>query len=342
MVRYSDQTRRWPSWTASLAAGLALLAAACGGGGENGNPSSGSTSFTAGYSNVSADDLAAWVAADGGYFKKNGIDVNLTLISGGSRTMAALLSGEIQVSQQGGSEALASTAGGADLVVIGTLAPVYPYKFEVQANIQSAADLKGKKVGISNVGGSSDIATRVALPKMGLDPEKDVNIVEVSSHANRTAALLSGALSGAVDDPPDSVALESKGLHAIYDLASQKLTAANTVIVVKRSWLKAHHDLAQKYIDSIVEAIARMKKDKAFTVGVLKKYFNISDDKAADTAYDFFTGEVTPSDPYPTVEQFNDAKSYLGQKNSKIGTVDISKLIDASLVKSAADRGLDK
>lgn len=341
MVRYSDQTLRWPSWSAALAAGLALLAAGCGGGGNSGT-SSGSTAFTAGYSNVSADDLAAWVAADGGYFKKNGIDVNLTLISGGSRTMAALLSGEIQVSQQGGSEALASTAGGADVVVIGTLAPVYPYKFEVQSNIQSTADLKGKKIGISNVGGSSDIATRIALPKMGLDPDKDVNIVEVSSHANRTAALLSGALAGAVDDPPDSVTLEAKGLHPIYDLAAQKLTAANTVIVVQRSWLNQHHDLAQKYIDSIIQAIARMKKDRAFTVGVIKKYFNISDDKAAETAYDFFTTEVTPSDPYPATEQFNDAKTYLGAKNSKIGGVDLNKLVDASLVKSAVNRGLDK
>ncbi len=341
MVRYSDQTRRPSSRFRWLAAGLAVVAAACGGGGGTNTPS-GSNSITAGYSNVSADDLAAWVAADGGYFKKNGLDVNLTLISGGSRTMAALLSGEIQVSQQGGSEALASSAGGAGLVVLATLAPVYPYHFEVQSSIQSPADLKGKKVGISNLGGSSDIATRIALPKMGLDPDKDVNIIEVSSHANRTAALISGALAGAVDDPPDSVTLEAKGLHPLYDLAGQKLSAANTVVVVQRSWFNAHKDLAQKYVDSIVEAIARMKKDKAFTIQVLKKYFSSSDDKAMEVAYNFFTTEVTPSDPYPTVQQFNDAKAYLGQKNSRVSSVNINQLIDASLVKSAADRGLDK
>jgi NitT/TauT family transport system substrate-binding protein len=256
--------------------------------------------------------------------------------------MAALLSGEIQISQQGGSEALASTAGGASLVVLATLAPVYPYKFEVQGSIQSPADLKGKKVGVSSVGGSADVATRVALPKIGIDPEKDVTIVAVESHANRTAALYSGAIAGAVDDPPDSVGLEAKGLHPLVDLASLKLPAANTVVVVQRSWLNGHRGAAQKYVDSIVEAIARMKKDRAFTISVLKKYFNSNDDKAMEIAYDFFTSEVTPSQPYPRVEQWADTQRYLGQKNSRIGTVNINTMIDPSFVKSAVDRGLDK
>ena len=340
MVRYSDQRSGYRRWLTLLACGLALSGAACGGSG--GSTPSGPVTITAGYSNVSADDLAAWVAADGGIFKKNGLDVNLTLVSGGSRTMAALLSGEIQISQQGGSEALASTAGGASLVVLATLAPVYPYKFEVQGSIQSPADLKGKKVGVSSVGGSADVATRVALPKIGIDPEKDVTIVAVESHANRTAALYSGAIAGAVDDPPDSVGLEAKGLHPLVDLASLKLPAANTVVVVQRSWLNGHRDAAQKYVDSIVEAIARMKKDRAFTISVLKKYFNSNDEKAMDVAYDFFTSEVTPSQPYPRVEQWADTQRYLGQKNSKIGTVNINTMIDPSFVKSAVDRGLDK
>ncbi len=339
MVRYSDQRRgRRRSLTLAVCS-LTLLAAACGGGGST---PSGPEAINAGYSNVSADDLSAWVAAEAGIFKKNGLNVNLTLISGGSRTMAGLLSGDIQISQQGGSEALSSTAGGASLTVLATLAPVYPYKVEVQASIQSPGDLKGKKVGVSGVGGSSDVATHVALPKIGLDPEKDVTIVAVESHANRTAALLSGAIAGAVDDPPDSVMLESHGLHPLVDLASLKLPAANTVIVVQKSWLSGHHDAAQKYIDSIVQAIAYMKKNRDFTIKVLEKYFNSNDEKAMGVAYDFFTSEVTPAQPFPKVEQWADTKSYLGQKNAKINSVDVASMIDASFVKSAIDRGLDK
>ena len=326
---------------AVLALAVALLSA-CGTGGGTSTTSSGPTKISVAYSNVSVDFLAPWVAKESGIFLKNGLDVDLQLISGGSRTMAALLSGEMQVTQQGGAEALSASAGGADVMVLGTLAPVYPYKFEVSASITGPNDLRGKKVGISNVGGSADIATRVTLGKMGLDPAKDVQIVPVESHANRTAALLTGQIQGAVDDPPDSVDLERHGLHSIFDLAQQKLPAANTVIAVRSSWLSGHRDVAQHYVDSIVQAIAQAKKDKASTVVVMKKYFKSDDTEAMNIAYDFFMNQVTPSLPYPMAGQFQDSQRYLGQQNQRVRDFSISKLIDDSFMKSAANRGLDK
>jgi NitT/TauT family transport system substrate-binding protein len=326
---------------AVLALAVALLSA-CGTGGGTSTTSSGPTKISVAYSNVSVDFLAPWVAKESGIFLKNGLDVDLQLISGGSRTMAALLSGEMQVTQQGGAEALSASAGGADVMVLGTLAPVYPYKFEVSASITGPNDLKGKKVGISNVGGSADIATRVTLSKMGLDPAKDVQIVPVESHANRTAALLTGQILGAVDDPPDSVDLERHGLHSIFDLAQQKLPAANTVIAVRSSWLSGHRDVAQHYVDSIVQAIAQAKKDKASTVVVMKKYFKSDDTEAMNIAYDFFMNQVTPSLPYPMAGQFQDSQRYLGQQNQRVRDFSISKLIDDSFMKSSANRGLDK
>src|SRR5262249_36829065 len=267
---------------------------------------------------------------EAGIFDKNGLDVDLQLVSGGSRTMAALLSGEMQISLQGGAEALSASAGSADVVVLGTLAPVYPYKFEVSPSVTTPNDLKGKKVGISSVGGSADIATRVALPKIGLDPDRDVQIVPVESHANRTAALLSGQIQGAMDDPPDSVELERRGLHPLFDLAQLKLPAAQTVIAARASWLGGHHDVAQRVVDSIVQAIARAKKDKAFTVGVMKKYFKSDDEQAMSIAYDFFMNQVTPSLPYPKAEQFADSQHFLGQNNKRVHDYPISKLINDS------------
>src|SRR5206468_3251632 len=82
--------------------------------------------------------------------------------------------------------------------VVAQLAGVYPFVLEVAAKITSIADLKGKKIGVSSVGSSSDIATRAALKKLGLDPDKDVTIVPVGSAAQRTAAMLSGAIDAGV------------------------------------------------------------------------------------------------------------------------------------------------
>src|SRR5581483_5191012 len=99
-------------------------------------------------------------------------------------------------------------------------------------------DLRGKKIGISEPGSSSDIATRTLLKRFNLDPDRDVTLVPVGSLANRTAALLSGAIDAGLDNPPGSVAQEAQGLHALIDLASLKIPASNNTVVMQRSFVE--------------------------------------------------------------------------------------------------------
>jgi len=129
---------------AVLVASLAILATACGGGGAGGPVATTTasqaaasasptarpccTKVVAAYSNISADDWIPWYAFEKGIFKDNGLEVDLQSINGGTQTSAALLGGSIQIGQFGGAEALSANAGGADLVVVANLAPVYPYK----------------------------------------------------------------------------------------------------------------------------------------------------------------------------------------------------------------------
>jgi len=284
-----------------------------------------------------------WYAFEKGIFKSNGLEVDMQAISGGAQTSAALLANQIQIAQFGGAEALSANAGGADLVVVANMAPVYPYILYAQKAIKTVADLKGKKIGVSNKGGSSDIATRAALKANGIDPDKDVSITAVGSHANRTAALLNGSIDAGVDDPPEDQDLVKAGLNAVIDIASQKLPAANTGIIVQRGYLTANKDTVQAYIDATVQARAAMAKDKEGSIAVLQKYFKITETESPTHAYNFFIGgasPVTPVYPVPGVDQFKDAVAILGPDNDKIKTVDISKMIDASLVKSAQDRKL--
>ena len=338
-----------------LAAILGILAAACGGGAGGGTtattapaaaasgaktPRPCCTKVVSAYSNISADDWIPWYAFEKGIFKENGLDVDLQSINGGAQTSAALLAGGIQIGQFGGAEALSANAGGADLVVVANLAPVYPYKLYVQKNIKTIADLKGKKVGVSNAGGSSDIATRAALKSAGLDPDKDVIIVAVGSHANRTAALLAGSIDAGVDDPPEDLELVKAGLVALIDLAATKSPAANTGVIMSRAFLNANKDTVQAYIDSLTIARAKMKADKAGAIAVLAKYFKITDQAALDGAYDFFINEVTTAYLYPDVVQFKDAVEILGKTNDKIKTVDIAKMLDRTFMQSAQDRKL--
>jgi len=295
-----------------------------------------------GYSNISVDDVAAYYAVEKGVFTRHNLNVNAQLVAGGANTTAALLSGQIQIAQAGGSETLSAVAGGADLVIVATLAGVYPYYFEVIPEIKTFQDLVGKKIGVSNVGGSADIATRVVLRQQGLDPDKDVTIVPTGSAQNRTSALMTGAIQGGMAGPPDSLAIESIGLYPLLDLASQHLPSANTVVVAQRGWAGSNRPVLQRYVDALIESIALLKEDRTGTVAILKKYYQSEDDHAMGVAYDFYAGEVIQSLPFPMPQQFKDSVDALSVTNPKVHDVDLVKLLDTSFVQSAGDRGLGK
>src|SRR3989441_12681575 len=217
----------------------------------------------AAYTNLTGDSLPIWTAMDAGIFKENGLDVDLQSIEGGSRGMAALLAGSIDIVSLGGAECLSATAAGAKITVTAILTPVFPYHLMAAPEIKTAADLKGKKIGISSPGGSADIATRKALKALGLDPEKDVTLIALGSHAQRTAALFAGSIQAAVDDPPNTAELIDRGFHSVYDLAGQKLATAQTGVVAQTSFVSSKREAMQRWIDSLVEAVAYMKKNKA-------------------------------------------------------------------------------
>ncbi|MFI5267777.1 MAG: ABC transporter substrate-binding protein, partial [Chloroflexota bacterium] len=217
-----------------------------------------------------------------------------------------------------------------------------PYKLYVPADIKTAADLKGKKVDLGTVGSAVDVATKIGIRQLGLDPDKDVVYVTTGAHSAATAALMNGAIQGRMDNPPGSVELDAKGFHPLLDMAAQKIPAANSTIVVTRAYLNAHKDVAQKFIDSIVQGTARARADRAFTVKELQKYYKSDDTHAMEVAYDFWVNEVIPPLPFAKPDQFTDTKNDLVRQNPKVAEVDVAKLLDTSFVQSAADRGLDK
>jgi NitT/TauT family transport system substrate-binding protein len=312
------------------------------GGSNSASPSLAPVKLSVAYSNITLDNLSLWYAFEKGIAKANGLDLDIVSVNGGSQTMAGLLAGTYPIAQLGGSEVMSAAAGGEDLVIFGTNTPVFPYVLEARAEIKTPADLKGKKVGISNAGGSSDIATRVALRAMGLDPDKDVVIVALGSHAQRTAALQAGTIGAGVDHPPNTVDDEKLGMHPIYDLAAKKLPTAQTTITTKRSWLTANKATAQRYVDTIVKSMSAVRKDKDGTVAILKKYYKSNDDAAMVVAYDFYVNEVLAPLPYPSVDQFASAQAELSKTNRNLVGFDVSKIIDTSFVKSAEDRKLNE
>ncbi len=265
---------------------------------------------------VSGGVQPLWIALDGGYFRKNGLDVAAdSLTTSSSATVAALVSGQIQVAWTDGTSAVNANAGG--------------------------ADLKGQKIAVSSLTGTDAVATKLALTKLGIDWQKDVALVATGDNASRTAALLGGSVQATLQEPPGTLVLEDKGFHPVADLTPMNLPSVNASLIVSGSYLAQNRPAVQKFVDSIVEANARLRKDKPYAVSLLKKYFKSDDDRVMGIVYDHYLPN-TPVLPFPKAELFTAAVEELSRENPKLKQIDLKQVVDASFVQSAADRKLDQ
>ena len=306
----------------------------------SGPAASGLTKLTLASSTTAASQLPFWMAVDGGFFQRNGLNVSLRVVTGGSNTTATLLSGEVQVVAGGGAEALSAISNGADLLITATTGPKFEYMFEVAPGIKTPADLKGKHVGVPAIGGNADLAMHAALREWGLT-DKDVIITATGAQTTSLAALTGGAVVGTMLSPPSHLIAEKQGAHPLVNMADLPAYTTGGSIYFQRSFVNAQRRQAQAVVDSIVQAIAVTKLDRAQSVAIMKKHLKSSDDAGMNAAYDFYTKEF-PSLPYPKPEYFQEAVTTLGKNNEKVASIDLNKVLDQSFVQSAADRGLDK
>ncbi|HLG74351.1 MAG TPA: ABC transporter substrate-binding protein [Chloroflexota bacterium] len=298
------------------------------------------TKLVVSYGELVPQSVPEFLAKDVGIYQQHGIDADLRLIVS-SAEIAALVSGETQIASSGGPIVLSAVAGGADLVVTAAIAGLSPFALYVQPSIKTIADLKGKNVGISKFGSPSDIAMRMAMRKNGMDPNKDVRFVELGSTQARTAALLQGTIDGGMANPLEAQQLIKGGLHVVYDATKDHQPSAQSVVVAKRDWVAGHREVMQRYVDAIVQAIARTNQDKATSVATMKKWFKSDDDQLMGSVWDAYSSSgLWPNVPYATPEMFADAKEVIAATNPKMADYDVTKLLDNSFVKSAEERGL--
>ncbi len=332
----------WAAVSGPLAVMLTMACAAPAAPVASNTPTAASAQLTkvvASYSERVGNYLPLLLAGEQGIFNKHGLDVELQLIPGASG-MSALLSGQVQIPQIGGSEVVSAEANGSDLVMSGNLGPVLPYVFIVIPEIQTIDDLKGKQVGISTVGGSADIATRLSMIHFGLDPDKDITILAMGSLQNRTAALQNHAIQAAPANPPDSLVLQRQGFHALFDIAELGFPAASASIVAQRTWVNEHRELFQSWNDSIVEAITLAKRNPADGLPAVKRLLQSEDDQLMRETYDYWINKVLKQPPTLAPEQFTATIKALAATNPRVRDVDVKKMIDPAFLQNAVSKGL--
>src|SRR6185295_7882169 len=155
--------------------------------------------FRTGGGSASAAQMSIWFAKEGNYYEKNGLNVEVISIPGSSLAIQAMLSGELPIIQAGGAGPIQAALSGTDTVILATIVKKFNWWIYGQTNIARMEDLKGKIFGVTRFGTQSDLASRIALRKAGLEPDRDVTMVQTGGPAETVTAMVAGKVHAAAD-----------------------------------------------------------------------------------------------------------------------------------------------
>jgi ABC-type nitrate/sulfonate/bicarbonate transport system substrate-binding protein len=240
-------------------------------------------------------------AVQKGIFRKYGLDVSIIYIDAGTTLTQAVVGGSVNIAQNGYTPAAAAAVAGADMVFIGGISNQLPFQLVVKGNIRTAADLKGKKVAISRLGASSDIAATYTLRHLGLS-RTDVVILQLGGEGTRTAAMLSGQIDASLEQEPRTAELVEKGYRVLVDVLDIAVDYPNTSYVSTKSFIQKNPDVVKRFLMGISDGIHAFKTHKQEALKLTAAFLKTQPGPALSEAYDIFTAKVYPDIPRPSLK----------------------------------------
>jgi ABC-type nitrate/sulfonate/bicarbonate transport system substrate-binding protein len=254
------------------------------------------------YAEPAAALSALWVAQDAGFFARHGLNVDMSYVQS-AQTVPAVIGGDIDVAFGGGYAAMSSRLAGSDLLIFYGLVTWYPYELMAIPTIERPTDLRGQKIGISRFGSSSDVATRLALRHLGVDPEQDVAYVQIGSLPERVAAMQAGAIAAGLAGVPDNLRLGKMGFKSLLDLSTMGDEAMINMGYAGASWMRANEPRVQDVVDALVEAVHYAKTNREFTERLIAQYVKLEDPDDVAYAYDHDVIRILPRVGRPNVDE---------------------------------------
>jgi NitT/TauT family transport system substrate-binding protein len=228
-----------------------------------------------------------YVAQDRGFYKKNGLDAELLFIPSTTISVTSLVAGDVQMANASGGGVASAVTAGADLVLVACYLNSLPYELVVQESIKSAEDLKGKSIGISRLGSASDVAARVLIKGLGLEPDKQVPIMQVGGSTERAASFRTGRIAG-FPSPPGIIHL-TKGMpfRILISTADfqNRFEFPYICATTTRSYLSRRRETVKKVLMAHIEAMHFFKTRKEDTKKIIAKYSRQTNEAYLEDAY---------------------------------------------------------
>lgn len=292
-----------------------------------------------GYASMSSVATTLWVAQEKGFFAKNGLDVQTIFIPGSPTLIATINTGEIHIGYTGGTATLGAAVGGLDLKIVASFGNFVQTDLVVRPDIRSAADLKGKRIGVTSIGGTGWMSAMLGLEQIGLHPERDkISIAAFGDQRVITQALESGTIQGASISGIFSRKLKRAGFNFLGDL--EKIPLVGTSTVVKADYLASHQPTVRSALRALMEAHGYVLNpaNKASVMEVMSKKLGMNDPVAAQDGYDDYVRR-TDRRGFVVLDGLKNIQRFMKLRNPKIGDINLDRLIDESILRELEKSG---
>src|ERR1044072_3017604 len=293
------------------------------------------------WAGFSPTNSPVWIIEDRKLLQKQGVTPEILAINASPTVLQALLANEIEAASISVTTLTSSRLAGADTVMILGVVPTFVDHIVSLSNITAVEQLRGKSAGVNRLGSTSDLGLRLALKKLGIDPEKDVKIITTGGTAERFAALSKGITQFTIIPEPFLTQAEKLGFRNLFNISDLKIPFWWNGILSRESIVKTKRPLMLKLVRAMVEAIHIIKTEKEYAKGIFKKNLGISDPEGLDRAYKDYNNAF-PEVPYPTPDGVKTMLDDLAPKHPKAAAADPNTYVEMSLVGELEKSGFYK
>ena len=292
------------------------------------------------YSSISGAYVGIWVAHDAGLFAKEGLDNQMILIPSATQLAQVAVAGDVDIASLGGGPMIAATLSGADLKVIGNNVNKMIFSIHAKPEVKSIEELRGKRIGVSRFGSSSDVSARYALRKFNLDPQKDVILLQLGSMSSIFGALRSGAVDGALVSPPTQFLSEKLGFKELVSITEMNFAYPNPAMAVPGDLIRKRPDLLDRFMRAYVRGVHRARTDREFAIKSLAKYTTVTDPVLLGKTYDFYLDKAVERAPYINMGGMQNALDDLARTIPAAKTAKPEQFVDTRFLDKLEKSGL--
>ena len=203
----------------------------------------------------------------------------------------AIIAGEFALALAGGNIVNVNLAGG-DIVVIGGVVNVPSFYLFAQPAIKRQEDLKGKALGITRFGASTDVSLRAFLKKYGLEPDREVKILAMGGQPEILAGMQAGVIQGGILSSPADFKAKKTGFTMLANFAKEGIDYPTTSLVSTRSTIKKDRDTVKRFLMAYSEAVDRIFRDKELAIRTIGKWTRTQDRETLESSYEYATNFI--------------------------------------------------